>query len=169
MFPDFCLQVHPPKQFDVIRLSKFKFIDLKGQKLLVIMETLSLVCENLTSTLGNPTSLKKLLDNNQDATYDRDFTIPQSQTMSTSTKEVQEVEMKPYVAAPVAVYKPEPPKVELTTHMKETDDDNYMPIKALNTFTRDWVIKARVSLKQQRATQKGGQLMKLELIDSLGS
>lgn len=126
------------------------------------------MCENLTSTLGTPTSLKKLLENKEEASYGQEIHIPNTHYMSATTKEVQEVEMKP-VSAPVSVPKPQPPKVELVTNMKETNDDNYMPIKALNTFTRDWVIKARVSLKQLRTTQKGGQLLKLELIDSLGS
>jgi hypothetical protein len=32
-----------------------------------------------------------------------------------------------------------------------------MPIKALNTFTKDWVIKARISSKtEMRQTKKGG-------------
>lgn len=48
-------------------------------------------------------------------------------------------------------------------------DDNFMPIKALNTFTRDWVIKARVAQKELRTTKNGGQLLKLELLDSHGT
>jgi replication factor A1 len=45
-----------------------------------------------------------------------------------------------------------------------------MPIKALNTFTRDWVVKARVANRSElRTTQKGGQLLKIELVDSYGS
>jgi len=49
-------------------------------------------------------------------------------------------------------------------------NDNFMPIKALNTFTRDWVIKARVSSKgEMRQTNAGGWLMKIELVDSYGT
>ena len=44
-----------------------------------------------------------------------------------------------------------------------------MPIKALNTFTRDWMIKARVANKNMRQTQKGGQLLKIELVDTYGT
>lgn len=51
----------------------------------------------------------------------------------------------------------------------DVPDDNFMPIKSLSTFTRDWVIKARVSSKQMRTTQKGGQLLKIELVDSMGT
>jgi len=45
-----------------------------------------------------------------------------------------------------------------------------MPIKALNTFTRDWMIKARVANRSElRTTQKGGQLLKIELVDTYGT
>ena len=45
-----------------------------------------------------------------------------------------------------------------------------MPIKALNTFTRDWCIKARVANRGDlRTTQKGGQLLKIELVDQHGT
>jgi hypothetical protein len=36
-------------------------------------------------------------------------------------------------------------------------NDYFMPIKALNTFTTNWVIKARVSSKgEMRKTKAGG-------------
>jgi hypothetical protein len=45
-----------------------------------------------------------------------------------------------------------------------------MPIKALNTFSRDWMIKARVANKgEKKTTQKGGQLLKIELVDKYGT
>ena len=46
-------------------------------------------------------------------------------------------------------------------------DDSFMPIKALNSFLRDWIIKARVSVKGPlRNTSKGGSLFNIELVDS---
>ena len=45
-----------------------------------------------------------------------------------------------------------------------------MPIKALNTFSRDWMIKARVANRgEMKTTQKGGQLLKIELVDKYGT
>jgi len=45
-----------------------------------------------------------------------------------------------------------------------------MPIKAMNTFTKDWIIKARISSKgEMKTTKKGGQLLKIELVDSFGT
>jgi hypothetical protein len=57
-----------------------------------------------------------------------------------------------------------PAKVET-----QIDDDSYTPIKALDTFNRDWTIKARVSAHIFKKTQKGGDLLKIELIDTLGT
>ena len=41
-----------------------------------------------------------------------------------------------------------------------------MPIKGLNSFSRDWKIQARVTQKsEKRQTRNGGSLLKLELLD----
>ena len=51
---------------------------------------------------------------------------------------------------------------------KSGSDDHFTPIKALTTFTRDWVIKARVVQKSDlRNTRTGGKLLKLELVDNM--
>jgi replication factor A1 len=45
-----------------------------------------------------------------------------------------------------------------------------MPIKALNTFARDWIIKARISNKGDiKTTRNGGHLLKIELVDQYGT
>lgn len=45
-----------------------------------------------------------------------------------------------------------------------------MPIKALNTFARDWKIQARVASKsEKRSTNKGGSLLKIALVDIYGT
>ena len=45
-----------------------------------------------------------------------------------------------------------------------------MPLKALNTFARDWTIKARISQKSElRQTKNGGKLCKIELVDKYGT
>ena len=46
----------------------------------------------------------------------------------------------------------------------------YMPLKALNTFARDWKIQARVASKsEKRTTNKGGSLLKIGLVDMYGT
>jgi len=45
-----------------------------------------------------------------------------------------------------------------------------MPIKALNNYLRDWVVKARVASKVfKETTRNGGALLKIELVDSYGT
>lgn len=45
-----------------------------------------------------------------------------------------------------------------------------MPIKGLNNYSRDWVVKARVASKVFKAqTRNGGSLLKIELVDSYGT
>jgi hypothetical protein len=45
-----------------------------------------------------------------------------------------------------------------------------MPIKALNTFTRDWKIMARVTQKcERRTTKTGGSIFKVNLMDTYGT
>ena len=45
-----------------------------------------------------------------------------------------------------------------------------MPIKALNTFARDWKVKARVATKgEKKTTRNGGSLLKIELVDKYGT
>ena len=54
--------------------------------------------------------------------------------------------------------------------MPATKKENYMPIKALNTFSRDWTIQARITAKsEKRVTRNGGSLMKIELCDMYGT
>ena len=53
---------------------------------------------------------------------------------------------------------------------KSLSNEDYTPIKALNTFNRDWTIKARITNRSDlRDTQKGGKLLKCELTDYLGT
>lgn len=45
-----------------------------------------------------------------------------------------------------------------------------MPIKALNNYIRDWVVKARVASKIfKETTRNGGALLKIELVDQYGT
>eukprot|EP00347_Sterkiella_histriomuscorum_P019324 403342085 len=47
-----------------------------------------------------------------------------------------------------------------------SSEANIMPIKALNTFSRDWKIQARIVQKSdKRQTKNGGSLLKMEIVD----
>lgn len=53
---------------------------------------------------------------------------------------------------------------------KAHEADQYMPISGLNTFTKDWVILARVAKKEPlKPTSKGGHILKTELVDKYGT
>ena len=46
----------------------------------------------------------------------------------------------------------------------------YTPIRNLNSFTKDWCLKARVTLRHQlRPTAKGSTMLKFVLMDSEGT
>lgn len=54
--------------------------------------------------------------------------------------------------------------------IQEACSNYYMPLKALNTFARDWKIKARIASKaEKRTTNKGGSLLKISLVDEYGT
>jgi hypothetical protein len=48
-----------------------------------------------------------------------------------------------------------------------------MPIKALNTFSQEWIIKARITKKHQKKawknTKNSGVLLNIELMDEAGT
>ena len=51
--------------------------------------------------------------------------------------------------------------------------DAYMPIKALNQFTTDWMIKARVvkkaPIRSWKNAKTSGQLLNFDLVDKEGT
>ncbi|CDW77382.1 UNKNOWN [Stylonychia lemnae] len=50
------------------------------------------------------------------------------------------------------------------------NNSKYMPIKALNVFSRDWIIQAKISRKsEKRFTKNGGIVFKIEIIDCFGT
>ena len=53
--------------------------------------------------------------------------------------------------------------------IQDNSSNNYMPIKAINTFTKDWVIKARVSNSSMKQTKTGKWMLKIEIVDELGT
>ena len=57
--------------------------------------------------------------------------------------------------------------------MKTDQDNQYTPIKSLNSFLFDWKIKARITKKQAKKTWRNakgeGTLLNIELIDFHGT
>ena len=75
---------------------------------------------------------------------------------------IKETKAAPAKESTIPVYTP--PKII------DLPENSYMPIKALNTFARDWIIKARISNKGDiKTTRNGGHLLKIELVDQYGT
>lgn len=89
-----------------------------------------------------------------------------------SAAPVQEEKIEPVKEVKQAVPVQQPKKIEPAPakFIQDSVDNNYMPVKAMNTFTKDWIIKARISSRSDlKTTKKGGYLMKIELVDHLGT
>ena len=145
---------------------------IKDQVLLMLKDPLEIVHDHLDAKLGSPQDIGKVIENQEGFELDKQVEIP----MGTPTPEPVKV-----VAAPAYVVVKEErtfelpgekPKVEEIARqpMKDLSSNNYMPVKALNTFARDWIIKARVSSKgEKKTTRNGGFLMKIEMVDQYGN
>jgi replication factor A1 len=112
----------------------------------------------LDCKIGAPEDLAKLISNPEGIEIDKAIEIPQY-----SSEPIETAKTAPSTAHATKVKSEEPafvvptptaaPKASLPDDLSSS---NFMPIKALNTFTRDWMIKARVATKNMRQTQKGG-------------
>lgn len=64
------------------------------------------------------------------------------------------------------------PEKAFVADLKQSIDDGYMPIKALNQFSHDWRIKARVTKKGDIRTWNNargtGKLLNIDLVDKDG-
>jgi hypothetical protein len=59
---------------------------------------------------------------------------------------------------------------QISLKQKGAGTVEYTPVKELNTFLRDWKIKARIVSKTDKIiTSKGGSLLKITLVDKQGS
>ena len=113
-------------------------------------------------------NLQKLIDNKGSIELDQEFDIPQAE----EKVEAKQIVEKQNVTVGMPPAQKEKAVVEDAPMVPQDDDpDNeYMPIKALNTFTRDWIIKARVASKgDKKITKKGGSLLKIELVDKFNT
>lgn len=72
-----------PKDFDVIEIKNFKLADLKGTKVLILMDPIVFVNSSLSGILGTPTTINKIERDQSSYNFDVEITIPQpSQAVS---------------------------------------------------------------------------------------
>ena len=156
-----------PKNFDVIKVDSFQKVFVQEKILLMLKDPVSIVHDKLDAKLGAPEDFKKVMENPENFEMENKIDI----TVKESVKAVVAETPKPVVeaGAPKQFYKKEP-EMKVQPKIEDLASNNYMPVKVLNTFTRDWIIKARVSKRGDvKTTRNGGQLLKIELVDQFGT
>ena len=148
--------MNAPKLHDVIMIENFQKTIINDQTLLMLKDPIHVLYDNISEKIGEPKDLKEIIDAKETfETNSEAVEIPQPSKVvekaASPVKAVQEESKKP--SSPVV--KQAPKKVEASEVKPASFDlnsNNYMPIKALNTFSRDWCIKARVANKVFKPT-----------------
>lgn len=152
-------------------------------RVLVFKEAPRVVFTGLTKLIGEPRDLETNLANAQYFEKDIDLSIPLEQT--------KELKPAPVVKAAPAEEKPraslaateastvvedkagEAMQSKIREVIGDKDELHYMPIRALNTFSTEWRIKARLTKKHQKKQWKNaktaGVLLNVELMDQAGT
>ena len=140
---------------------------VKEQMILMLKAPLKIVHEHLDDKLGEPSDICKVIENKDAFDFTKEFTVPSAAKKVEATPKPEPVKEQIPVktASPVKQVERPPQKP-----IEDLASNNYMPIKALNTFMRDWIIKARVASDVKNIiTKKGGKMMKIELVDQYGT
>jgi len=160
----------------VIKVANLKMVEVKGKTLCMLMDPIQILVQNLTEKLGAPQDIAEIAKNQSSFELDKQIEIPSSQKEEKIEVDIPETKVAETAANTKAKYQA-PSPVKAASPVKQqpvlqdsSDNNSYMPIKAVNTFTRDWVIKARISNKGPlKTTKKGGYLLKIEMVDHHGS
>jgi len=154
----------------------------------MLKDPIHIIHDHLTTNIGNPEDFKTVMNRNEDAMKGQDLgeinesvskelgvlqKIPMSanEAVEPVKAAAQPIQEKPKVPEEKMqdVFKPEAPKAK-KNNIDTSNPDNFTPIKALSTFTRDWMILARVAQRSElRNTRAGGKLLKIELVDKYGT
>lgn len=125
-------------------------------------EPFDILREDVREQVGRPTFLEEKIEPMED---EREVLIPQAGGRMLEDEEVIDEtlgENKPQQIQKAQVSAPKAPE--------DTKQIEYVPIQALNSYQRDWKIQARVYQKtDKRQTKNGGSILKMELIDNLGT
>jgi hypothetical protein len=159
-----------PQRFDVIRVTGVKKIDVGKTSAPQWLLNLTLPAEVLTPKIGQVLGNPQEIHTTNIACVDFTQVVPIQSTSpleDTLTKPLSEQNSNKSSSGPTTSANSRAsfdlPKPSPATSM-------YMPLKALNTFARDWKIQARVASKsEKRTTNKGGSLLKIGLVDMYGT
>ena len=184
------------KQMDGMRIPQFSVVEVSGnftmnvvqnRTIFVFKEVPRLVYGNVKTQIGNPRDYDqaKLDPSYFDQQFDLKIPVEtqsedkENRDMNTPQNEPSEV-CQPQDTVSSAKSEKEKDlnsqQIQSNQSMKNEEvnlDDQYTPIKSLNTFLYDWKIKARVTKKHPKKmwrNPKGqGTLLNVELIDSQGT
>mmetsp|Transcript_12810 Transcript_12810/g.19843 ORF Transcript_12810/g.19843 Transcript_12810/m.19843 type:complete len:687 (-) Transcript_12810:51-2111(-) len=158
-----------PKVHDIVKVDSFQKTAIQGQTILVIKDGFEVIVDKVEAKIGAPIDFAKAIENPE---AKEAFTIPKAAAATVNFTPNPDAIQEKRVSAPPKAEKPAEPVVKELSVAKEEgiNASSYMPIKAINTFSRDWVIKARLAKKSDlRPTKKGGYILKLELVDNYGT
>jgi len=127
-------------------------VQVKSKLLMMLKDPVEVVHSSLTTKLGCPVDIVEVKANQSNFELEKVFSFAQQLSVQ-------------------KIIKPEVPEEKpIVKIVKASSSDCYMPIKALNTFMKDWTIRARVNNKGElKTTMKGGKLLKIEIIDHFGT
>lgn len=119
---------------------------------------------HVNSQIGEPEDYLKNAESGVFAThYDLRIPLPEGQGGSSGPPETDEFDLSGALDAEVAG------EEKKTRRSDDMPNDAFMPIKALNQFSSDWVIKARVlkktDLRQWKNARGEGWLFNMDLVD----
>ena len=125
----------------------------------MLKDPLTVLYDDLTEKIGSPKDLKEIIENKDTIELGQALEIPSAakESVQEKTAPVSKSSTPPTKLVNQAEQKPVEKKVEQKVPVQEhlpvdLASNNYMPIKALNTFSRDWIIKARVANKGEKRT-----------------
>jgi len=140
----------------------------------MLKDPIDIVHDHFDAKLGAPEDYKKVMENPEDFELDKQIDISVKVSEQLVKQDVVETPQPIMAGAPKQFnQKKEPQEVSQPKTQPKIEDlasNNYMPVKVLNTFTRDWIIKARISKRGDvKTTRNGGQLLKIEMVDQYGT
>jgi len=159
-----------PKNFDVIKVDSFQKVMVQDKILLMLKDPIDIVHDHFDAKLGAPEDFKKVMENPEDFELDKQIDISVKVSEQIVKEAVVETPQPVVAGAPKQFNQKKETQEVPKPKIEDLASNNYMPVKVLNTFTRDWIIKARISKRGDvKTTRNGGQLLKIEMVDQYGT
>ena len=154
-----------------IEVKRTQILETNGHKMIMVKQGPSILFTGLKRILGSPKNLSDNVAANTFKTFD--VRIPLSETEQGNVTGDYLGERLSNISINLTQTRSEisPTKPMLNTGKKSLDpnEEQYMPLDCLNTFTVDWAIKVKVTKKYELKNWKNargeGVLLNLDFID----